>query len=520
MTEAPTISAHRPAMIGPGRFIVVVGPSGVGKDTLIGLARVACANDGNVVFPRRLVTREASPFEDNEQMNLDAFRQARARGDFAVHWEAHGHCYALPRTIDDDIRAGRTVVANVSRRMVDAIRHVYADVTVVSITAPPEILSQRLAARARSSDGEIEHRLSRAVDDVATGPDVTIANVGSVEEHARELVHVIKPDQITEEFMTSKAFETVIAETSDSLVGPWRRPHQMLNAQVYDSHASIHDDATAQKLGFQGGTIEGPTHFSQFAPLCVSLWGNAWFETGCISAHYRNPSFEGEEVQAILAKPEPGERQCKIQMVKRDGTEVLRGTASVGQDASRTALDQRLTELKPLADPVILRDVKVGMKTKRQTVRMDFDQNMGDLYPFSLEDKLKVITEPSPYYRKDVVSANPWGRPIIPIEMLSVLFQYRSREDRLPVRGPAVGLFADQEIRLMRGPLFAGEDYQTEREVVALSGSRRTESLWLRTTVFANDGLPVAKMLLNLASLKGSYAPYAQEHEQFYAQGA
>lgn len=102
--------------------------------------------------------------------------------------------------------------------------------------------------------------------------------------------------------MGSKAFETVITETTDSLVGPWRRPHQMLNAQVYDSHASIHDDATAQKLGFQGGTIEGPTHFSQFAPLCENLWGKAWFETGCISAHYRNPSFAGEEVQAILAK--------------------------------------------------------------------------------------------------------------------------------------------------------------------------------------------------------------------------
>jgi hypothetical protein len=196
-----------------------------------------------------------------------------------------------------------------------------------------------------------------------------------------------------------------------------------------------------------------------------------------------------------------------------------RGSARRGwQDASLTALDQRLTELTPLADPVILRDVKVGMKTKRQTVRMDFDRNMGELYPFSLEDKLQVITEPSRYYRRDAVSANPWGRGIIPIEMLSVLFQYRSRENRLPIKGPAVGLFADQEIRLLRGPLFAGEDYQTEREVVALS--RRTESLWLRTTVFANEGLPVAKMLLNLASLKDSYAPHAQEYDQFYAQGA
>ena len=288
--------------------------------------------------------------------------------------------------------------------------------------------------------------------------------------------------------------------------------------QIYDSHASIHDDATAQKLGFQGGTIEGPTHFSQFAPLCASVWGQSWFEAGCISAHYRNPSFEGEEVQAMLAKPEPGQKQCQIQMVKRDGTEILRGTASVGDAGLATALDQRLTELKPLADPVILRDVKPGMKTKRQTIRMDFDQNMGELYPFSLRDKLKVITESSPLYLAEAGTGNPWGRAIVPIEMLSVLFQYKSKEDRLPVRGPAVGLFADQEIKLLQGPLFAGEDYELEREVVALSGSRRTESLWLRTSVFGSKSAsPIATMLLNLATIKESYALYSKEYDQLYA---
>ena len=192
MTENPAISGHRLATIGPGRLILVVGPSGAGKDTLLSRAQAACADDGNVVFPRRVVTREASASEDNVQVTLDAFRQARARGDFALHWEAHGHCYALPRAIDDDIRAGRTVVANLSRTVVDAIRRGYADVTVVLITAPPAMLSQRLAARARSSDGQIESRLSRVVDDVATAPDVTITNVGSVEGPARELVKIIK----------------------------------------------------------------------------------------------------------------------------------------------------------------------------------------------------------------------------------------------------------------------------------------------------------------------------------------
>ena len=100
--------------------------------------------------------------------------------------------------------------------------------------------------------------------------------------------------------------------------------------------------------------------------------------------------------------------------------------------------------------------------------------------------------------------------------MLSVLFQYRAREDSLPVRGPAVGLFADQEIRLLRGPLFVGESYTTEREVVALSGSRRTESMWVRTTVFGGDNAPVATMLLNLASIKQSYAKYEDEYVGLY----
>lgn len=193
MTAAPTISGHRPAeMIGPGRLVLVVGPSGAGKDTLIGLARAACGDDGRIAFPRRVVTREASASEDNEQISVDAFREAQAQGEFAMHWEAHGHCYALRRALNDDISAGRTVVANISRTVVEAMRRAYADVTVVSITAPPEILAGRLAARARGSDGRVADRLRRAVNDAAATPDVTIMNVGSAEDHALELLRAIR----------------------------------------------------------------------------------------------------------------------------------------------------------------------------------------------------------------------------------------------------------------------------------------------------------------------------------------
>jgi ribose 1,5-bisphosphokinase len=191
VTDVSAISADRAAGIGPGRIILVVGPSGAGKDTLIGLVRVACADDGGIIFPRRVVTREASHFEDNEQLSGEAFRKALVCGEFAMHWQAHGHGYAIRRAIEDDVRAGCTVVANVSRTVVEAMRRVYANVLVVSITAPKEILEQRLAARARSSDGEIGQRLQRTVDE-ATAPDVTIVNVGRVEDHARELIRIVR----------------------------------------------------------------------------------------------------------------------------------------------------------------------------------------------------------------------------------------------------------------------------------------------------------------------------------------
>ncbi|MCA6285069.1 hypothetical protein [Phenylobacterium sp.] len=61
--------------------------------------------------------------------------------------------------------------------------------------------------------------------------------------------------------------------------------------------ASIHDDAMAEKLGFRAGPIEGPTHFSLFPPLLQQVWGQAWFERGCISSHYLNMVVEGEEVR-------------------------------------------------------------------------------------------------------------------------------------------------------------------------------------------------------------------------------
>ncbi|WGS22549.1 MULTISPECIES: phosphonate metabolism protein/1,5-bisphosphokinase (PRPP-forming) PhnN [unclassified Bradyrhizobium] len=195
MSNAPAFTEPRAGAIGPGRLVLVVGPSGAGKDTLLGLAKTACADDRNIVFPRRLITREASASEDNEEVSAEAFQRAVAGGDYAMHWEAHGHRYALSRAIDDEIRAGRTVIANVSRTVISAARRNYANVVVVLITAPPDVLAARLAMRARASDGRLEQRLARTIDETTASPDFTIVNSGTAEYHARQLVRVIKDER-------------------------------------------------------------------------------------------------------------------------------------------------------------------------------------------------------------------------------------------------------------------------------------------------------------------------------------
>jgi len=189
--------AAAPDQIGPGRLILVVGPSGAGKDTLITGARAECAHDPAVVFPRRIITRAATASEDHDTISEQMFRRAVAAGAFALCWEAHGLCYAIPGSIDADIRLGKTVVCNVSRTMVEPARRSYASVIVVHVTAPRHVLESRLASRDRRSDENLAERVTRAAaGDQDIEPDVVIHNVGEPGAGIRRLVNVIRHETV------------------------------------------------------------------------------------------------------------------------------------------------------------------------------------------------------------------------------------------------------------------------------------------------------------------------------------
>ncbi|MDJ0391388.1 phosphonate metabolism protein/1,5-bisphosphokinase (PRPP-forming) PhnN [Roseomonas sp. E05] len=148
-----------------GRLVAVVGPSGAGKDTLLGAARMALAEDPRFVFARRAITRPAETHshagaEAHLPLSEEAFAQAREAGAFALHWQAHGLHYGIPRSVEAELAEGRIVVANLSRAVLASVPAAYR-LCVLLVTAPPALLAARIAGRGRETPEEIARRLQR-----------------------------------------------------------------------------------------------------------------------------------------------------------------------------------------------------------------------------------------------------------------------------------------------------------------------------------------------------------------------
>ncbi len=184
-----TSLASRPP-IGPGPLILVVGPSGAGKDTLIDLARATLAEDPRILFARRLVTRPPGAGEANGTLDDAAFAAGCAEQRFPLHWQAHGLSYALGPDVGERLRAGDVVVANGSRAALPQARGRFARLRVVLVSAPAEVRAVRLASRGRESFEDIRARLARAPQ-VDVAPDIEIENVGLPEAGAAALIAFI-----------------------------------------------------------------------------------------------------------------------------------------------------------------------------------------------------------------------------------------------------------------------------------------------------------------------------------------
>lgn len=141
-----------------GRLVAVVGPSGVGKDSLI--AALARARP-TLVVARRAITRPPDPSEPFEALSEEAFEARRKLGGFVLHWRAHDLRYGIPTSVRDEVAAGRDVLVNLSRGMLGEARAVMPRLLVLSLHAPPGILARRLAGRGREDAAAIRARVAR-----------------------------------------------------------------------------------------------------------------------------------------------------------------------------------------------------------------------------------------------------------------------------------------------------------------------------------------------------------------------
>jgi hypothetical protein len=287
-----------------------------------------------------------------------------------------------------------------------------------------------------------------------------------------------------------------VLEMSDEIIlkdrrlyGPWCRPRNLHN----EIPGSIHDDRTAQQLGFRGGTVAGNIHFEMLVPLLLKAFGPRWFERGTLSIDFKLATVDKEEVRGIVDAPSEGatDAQVAVVMERPTGEVVGLGTASVGSPAAQTHLGAKDLSKYDAGEYKALRDVSPGDR---------FPVAWATITKQVAEERMKVITEPLPWY----VGDSRWGGPIAtPTVMVSALATAQTRflQGR---QGLGVGLYGAIELRNVNGPVFIDQPYTTSGEVIARGQSPRTEYIWYESYLEDADGKRIAEMLMQLRFMKGS----------------
>ena len=278
-------------------------------------------------------------------------------------------------------------------------------------------------------------------------------------------------------------------------VGPLRRSEN--NAR--NVKGSIHDDATATKLGFRGGTVAGSIHLELFPPILLKAFGQRWFERGTISMYFLNATTDREAVRAFVKEPphDATDAQVDIWIEREDGMRVAEGTASVGNPEQPSALMRRPLDRFDPGELRILGGLKVGDR---------FDECDAFLKKEAMADRMKVITEQMEWYTKP----SPWGGSIAtPATMVQMLYSQSIATLREKL-GRAVGLFGAIELRNINGPVMVERPYRVGGSIVALGQSPKTEYMWFETALSEKDGKRVAEMRMLLRFMKASSPKYQE----------
>ena len=188
------VSGNCPGLPPPGRLFFVVGPSGVGKDSLLEWVKTRLPANAGPVFARRSITRAAHASEAHEPMTQDAFRQYEETGGFSMVWQANDTRYGIRRGIEAELKTGRDVVVNGSRQYIPQLRRLFPQAEVIWIAAEPETIRQRIESRSRETGAALEKRLQRIrqFDAAQVEGVIHIDNSGPLEIAGRQLLEIFQ----------------------------------------------------------------------------------------------------------------------------------------------------------------------------------------------------------------------------------------------------------------------------------------------------------------------------------------
>jgi len=175
----------------PGALLVIVsGPSGVGKDTVIETFRRL--HTGGDVFHVVTSTTRGRREGEVEGVSYDflapeRFAATRDAGGFLEHAEVHGYWYGTPlSSVRDALVAGRDVMLKIDVQGAAAVKERITDALLIFLVPPSlEELFERLVSRASESADELETRQRNAAIELARSGDYDYLVVNETGEVAR-----------------------------------------------------------------------------------------------------------------------------------------------------------------------------------------------------------------------------------------------------------------------------------------------------------------------------------------------